>query len=668
MKDRMSVSRCCCKACFVVECRSPALSQEIHEYEDVTVPFTVVIYGLTYNITELGVGTVTTSEVSSGVTQNIIQVPCGCILDNSTAGVPYVFGTERPFESGGSVSNSSQGIQTYQMLNDRWKIDGYMIRLSINAPTVALYFSTGPFSTTGAIMGPIAVQNTTGNTIVIGPEGDPGGYDMLPGGLDSNGNAFGIIKDVNGTVTFDAYYVSETADDFVFDFFREHDYSFTHSDGAMGEETTNLTGGGFLGQFNIAKGCSNVHALSAIAEINGQLSFDDSAISVTSVVALREKGYPRINPCSGVRYDCDEGVCRPAADGSTGEFDTYQLCADVCEKTFRCNPTLGYCEETGEAPNTPGTYSTYAECEANCDEAMGACCDTNGDCSIETESDCIANGGTFQGASTNCDDPAIACTDRWQCDQATGTCSKVPASTPGTTYATQAECENNCEQQFHCSTDGNGTPDCVPYVGPLPPANGETLYDTHADCTPNCQCCTSTQMTDAGHDVFLLSGSNAQIALNGAGSGCQDSDTTQTLTAGLLAQDSTNYSNITATVTELNDTLDEITVPATATVTLEQGGYSVSFDYTRTIAAGCQTPDDNAPVNIELSVMGTFDGTTEEIVRVIYRFDTECCSSSYQGSGPPAPPMMASSSGSRSAGPGTSMQNWLNGIGGGNVV
>ena len=61
---------------------------------------------------------------------------------------------------------------------------------------------------------------------------------------------------------------------------------------------------------------------------------------------------------------------------------------------------------------------------------IGACCFTDGSCTNETEFECTADGGTYQGDGTDCADAT--------CPEATGACCHVDGSC---TVTTQIECD-----------------------------------------------------------------------------------------------------------------------------------------------------------------------------------------------------------------------------------
>ncbi len=119
-------------------------------------------------------------------------------------------------------------------------------------------------------------------------------------------------------------------------------------------------------------------------------------------------------------------------------------------------------------------YHGYAvnvpQCGAAAAGVTGACCFPGGGCSVETEAQCITDGGTYQGDGTGCF-PNPCPTDTGACCFEDGTCS--------------------IETSAQCATDGgtyqgDGTT-CSPNPCPQPPS-GACCHDTSCDIETESDC------------------------------------------------------------------------------------------------------------------------------------------------------------------------------------
>jgi hypothetical protein len=142
---------------------------------------------------------------------------------------------------------------------------------------------------------------------------------------------------------------------------------------------------------------------------------------------------------------------------STGTCDT--LAPNQCTNLLsRCCFSNGSCEVlVGNACTARGgtTVAGQTTCEANaCNAFAGACCGTAaGDCTMNTASQCNAEGGFYQGDASDCLNPTGTCPGFGACCRGNGDCLENQTQSQcttvggtyggaGTTCATQ-ECDQN---------------------------------------------------------------------------------------------------------------------------------------------------------------------------------------------------------------------------------
>jgi len=95
------------------------------------------------------------------------------------------------------------------------------------------------------------------------------------------------------------------------------------------------------------------------------------------------------------RFDSREGAIPPTL---VVDFDCVGDCEACCSGDGTCTTTLVGSGTCSDDPQGTGTT-----CDPNrCPQPTGACCNVDRTCSDEDRLVCIGNGGTFQGASVNC--------------------------------------------------------------------------------------------------------------------------------------------------------------------------------------------------------------------------------------------------------------------------
>ncbi len=86
------------------------------------------------------------------------------------------------------------------------------------------------------------------------------------------------------------------------------------------------------------------------------------------------------------------------------------------QPTGACCQPDGSCTVTTQAACTGTWHGEWTSCSPNnCPQPVGACC-VHGSCAIETEAECLANQGQFQGVGTTCTPAPCTCLGDSNCD------------------------------------------------------------------------------------------------------------------------------------------------------------------------------------------------------------------------------------------------------------
>ena len=245
-----------------------------------------------------------------------------------------------------------------------------------------------------------------------------------------------------------------------------------------------------------------------------ELCYDTCSGIKTKWSCDAQTGQCRANPVSGTHdtlsdcnsacsvpgktYDCntETGQCQDKGAGGGGEYTgdgALQRCHDACvlpDTLYKCDTATGQC--VVDLDN--GTYNSLGTCNTNCsppgqnfkcDFSTGQCskddngpysnltnCNT-GQCSKgdhSTQADCEGDGGSWRDG----------CHVKYNCDDATFTCSPAADGTFGTLQSCQNECDPP-EQQWNC-VDPTTNPRCE-----AAPLGQDGDYDTLRACQQGCR-------------------------------------------------------------------------------------------------------------------------------------------------------------------------------------
>ena len=587
MKTRTSPAKCCCGICFVDECG------ETIQIDDSQLPFTFSFPSslATYTYNGGGIGTTLSPDSAGPDGPNVQVVPC-CKL--KTEFLPYDFTSQG---TGSVVDAASLGSGSSRTSPDFNLSMGTTFAFSATAigPGANILFNVTTMvpDTTAPAVRITTILNT-------------------PGNLSLDGTVSFSPPNVQGVSSYTITYTAVGP--------------IVNGANTTGPVTETLTG-----ETQFARCVPMQVRVFANAEDPSIPAFGTVTNSLTFSDPITDLPSPE---CA--TYGCVDGKCEEVVGG---EYKTLEECEQNCEQGFLCNTASGICSGVDLADN-PGAYPTEQECNDNCEANTGACCGTGGDCSVGSEADCNNAGGTFQGAGTTCDDPAIACTDRWKCNQLTGICDRVPSNTPDS-YETEAECLAACSVKYHCSDD-NGTPSCVPYEGELPPPDGRTLYDTHADCAANCQCCTKIELIEAQPPAITGPAAGGALIDNTLPGECYDQGTYSHNIGAISGASGFDHNSYTARVESFSDLTGLLTEPVAPNDIRAQGLFDAVFNLSMTVPAGCLEENSAAPISMSLVIEGvsTVTNQIETVLRMEFVYNVQCCESSYQGAAAPAAPMM----------------------------
>ncbi len=185
---------------------------------------------------------------------------------------------------------------------------------------------------------------------------------------------------------------------------------------------------------------------------------------------------------------------------------------------------LGLCTPSGDWALS-ATYTSLA-----CTPGVGACCLPDGSCTIDSEGNCTANGGTFQGDGTVCEDVVCEIPPQACCFESTGGCLNldptdclnaggVPGGVGTTCSTTVCFPEGACCLPDGSCADGLSPEECAALNGTF---EGDGTTCASVVCPePTGSCCFQT-----GFCLELTEGDcvNAGGSWGGPGTDCTDVD------------------------------------------------------------------------------------------------------------------------------------------------
>ena len=185
------------------------------------------------------------------------------------------------------------------------------------------------------------------------------------------------------------------------------------------------------------------------------------------------------------RHNCPNNTCPVGFEETCGD-------ADCCLEY-----TLKACRYPNGEPQCP----TGEVCE--CDPQEGACCDSAGACTVESEADCVDGGGQYVGDGEACSpNPCCACT----------TTLGSGLYPPGATL-TVTKSITNTSPKLTCTFNWTvAKTQGTPTVNPLPPSGAVTLAPLQTDNTPQTY---NVPANTAARDTAQMT-----LTVTG-GSGCQ---------------------------------------------------------------------------------------------------------------------------------------------------
>ncbi len=335
--------------------------------------------------------------------------------------------------------------------------------------------------------------------------------------LDCNGNGWLDSCDINGSPFLSAspYYSP-------MDGLHPQQYTLTSPPTALGTVTLSFTAFGDLNFYNEAVAISiNSTAIGYVFQNNGvdcdwvtdTLTITDAQWNTlksagTAVIHMAPDGSVDPNWCPAGSY-IRATVSYTRAP--TAQDSNHNGVPDQCE-AGACCATNGTCTVSTAAAcaSAGGTYQGNGTvCSPNpCPQPTGACCQANGSCTVLTAAACTTAGGTYQGNGTVCS-PNPCPQPTGACCQTDGSCTVLTAAactTAGGTYQGNGTvCSPNpCPQPTGacCQTDGS----CTVLTAAACTTAGGTYQGNGTVCSPNpcpqptgacCQAGTCTTLTAA---------------------------------------------------------------------------------------------------------------------------------------------------------------------------
>ncbi|MEZ4648055.1 MAG: hypothetical protein R3E97_04570 [Candidatus Eisenbacteria bacterium] len=251
--------------------------------------------------------------------------------------------------------------------------------------------------------------------------------------------------------------------------------------------------------------CASVEGGSAFVAANGSVDFACSDVDSSLVDGTGTTNYD-VNSIFVDPLFCGAVGC--VGVNATGVYTVYDTspvlaanspcglligarAAGCAVPTGACCASDGSCtiETSADCATAGGTYQGDAtSCDPNpCPQPTGACCASDGSCTIETSADCATAGGTYQGDATSCD-PNPCPQPTGACCASDGSCTietSADCATAGGTYQGDATTctPNPCPQPTGacCATDGTCA---IAEIGPCGVSGGVFQGDGTV-CSPN---------------------------------------------------------------------------------------------------------------------------------------------------------------------------------------
>ncbi|MCA9755511.1 MAG: right-handed parallel beta-helix repeat-containing protein [Candidatus Eisenbacteria bacterium] len=251
--------------------------------------------------------------------------------------------------------------------------------------------------------------------------------------------------------------------------------------------------------------CASVEGGSAFVAANGSIDFACSDVDSSLVEGTGVTNYDLDTIFDDPLFCSAVGCVGASSAGTYTVYDTSPVLpsASPCglligarsvgcaTPTGACCATDGSCtvETSADCGTAGGTYQGDATvCDPNpCPQPTGACCASDGSCTIETSADCGTAGGTYQGDATVCD-PNPCPQPTGACCASDGSCTietSADCGTAGGTYQGDATvCDPNpCPQPIGacCASDGTCS---IAEIGPCGTGGGVFQGDGTV-CSPN---------------------------------------------------------------------------------------------------------------------------------------------------------------------------------------